>query len=902
MKRNTASLDVFCKGWPSRSAFLIFAREMSLRLAFLIVACLFLIGCPTSDRHDPINYGKRPSGVHIDTLPDNHPFCQDPSPSFPSIQACVQARKFRLSWDEPSDTAGLIGYRLYLDSIPYGIVDSATAWNDIVKRSDLASVILRGKKGPVDSLIFAVSPEPKNQDTLDLSRPRILLLDTVGAADPKRNIYFNLYPIYDDDHIGGLPGFAITSIGDNASPIPIQPDILISAREFVLHWMRPIDPTTLFNASADTGIIREYRFEVGVFTNARAFLRAKTFNPTVEFSVAGKVVPFQKRDSVFTRDLSPKFIGFAYVLPDGDHLHLRPDPPNLDSLSVKVSNLLPQDTLRFNLIAVDSSGNRSSSTDFTVILTDTTQPQKPILILDSASLTRNRFAFHWLPSRDSITLDSTGKLGLAPNPDQGIREYRLKTELLNGGAASSRKDTVIGSKATKDSLYRDSLVHLAPGSQYRITLRAVDSSGHLSQIDTLLVSLRGIAFADSGLTLECPPGFIPLPGRRMVFGDTSANPVADEKAPRDPISLKFRNPYIASFCIEPYEHSDSSGHFQNAVTWEQADSACREISEQDSTRLCSEAQWERACKSDDSLPLVYGFQNDRTETALLQNECNQGTNDSLPAIQKSLRSNRCLTQEGVYDLPGQYSEWVLDAYDSSALGQWPGDTLPYSFALPAKGSPAIRTFRGGNYFKPSLPISQVQTLARCTNRDTPREVRPKFKPECIDTLPKILVTYGTDFNLHRCWPLPASTAGQIITDVYPLRDSLLLILTRNKNDADTFHVPQDSISKGRRVLDVKLTGIAIAAVKFVNPAKSDTLLDTLDAKEFRNTPSDQWEKILAREAGPGYAAAKVNGKPDIRLLYGFALSGSKPGRANYASRSLAFRCCAKPREVVKEMD
>ncbi len=870
---------------------------MTLRLAFFILASLLLIGCPTSDRNNPTEYGKRPSGVHIDTLPDNHSICLSPAPNFPSTQACQQARKFRLSWDEPSDTAGLVGYRLYLDSVPYGLVDTASFWNAIVKRSDLASVIILGNKGPTDSLIFAISADPKGQDTLDLNNPRILLLDTLGNADLARNIYFNLYPIYDGNHSAGLPGFAITSIGDNAPPIPVQPDILISDRDFVLHWVRPVDPTTIFNTKADTGIIRNYVFELKL-VGASASIRAKLFRPTLEYWVAGKSVPIQDIDSVFTSDDTPKFVGYSFVLPDGGHLHNRPVPPNLDSITLKVSNLVPQDTLKFKLTPVDSSGNKPSINEIIVILTDTTQPQKPTLILDSAKVSRNRIVFHWMPSRDSLAIDSTGKLGLAPNPDQGIREYRLRTEMLVGTSIASRRDTLIAQKLPKDSIYRDSLVHLAPGSRYRITLLAVDSSSHLSQTDTLWVTLPGIAFADSGDTLECPPGYIPLPGRRMIFGDTSANPVADEKAARDPETFNFRTPYISSFCIEPYEHRDSAGRFQSAVTWSQADSICRQISAQDSTRLCSEAQWERACKSDDSLPLIYGFQNDRVQPALLQNECNQGTNDSLPAIQKSLRSNRCLTQEGVYDLPGQFSEWVLDAYDPNALSQWPGDTLRYSYALPATGDTTVHIFRGGNFFKPTLPIGQVQALARCTNRDTPREVRPKFKPECIDTVPKILVTYGTEFNLHRCWPLPASTAGRIITDVYPLRDSLLLILTKGTDKVDTLRITQDSISKGKRVQEVKLTSIAIAAVNFVNTNRSDTLPDTLDAKEFRNTPVADWGKILNREAGPGYSATLVNGKPDVRLLYGHAFVSSKPGRGNYASRSLAFRCCAKPREVI----
>jgi hypothetical protein len=637
-----------------------------LYLACLGLLALILTGCPTSNTVDPVRFARTPFGLHIDTVANVHPFCRDPSPSFSSEAECIAARKFKISWDPPDDTSGLIGYRFFLDTNAYGDIPTKTTWSEIQTKAEYADLILTNTRKLQDSIIFAVGKSNSSDKELDAQNPHLVLLDTSGRFPKSGSANMAVVAVYVPGHDKGEATYGPAQIGDRYPPIPLQIETQIFDTYFKATWERPVDAVSFFNPDHDSGIIREYRLNLKV-TGFRPYLRAANFRPQFVYTVEGDTVALQ--DSVGLKDDPGRYIGVQYTLPDGGYFHRQRNNAEQDQLALTVTGLTPLDTLSLQIVAIDMAGNSiditSSAVTNKIILTDTTEPEKPELSLDSTATSRNRLVLNWIPSRDSVLVD--GELRRAEKPDQGIFQYRLRREWLEDSLVTSKKDSVIPAGGLNENdQYIDSLLRLPPGKVYRFILVAVDSSGHLSPADTLIASTLPVSFAVEESSLTCPPGFIPMPGKSIYLGDTSANAQSDER-PAQGENGKIRKTFIASFCIEPQEHQEKNGSFVPDVSWFQADSICKSISPDDSTRLCSEAQWERACEGGDSLSHIYGYQGDRMDPSYLLGECNQGTGDSVPAINAALRSKRCLTNEGVFDMPGEYSEWVLDVYDSLAF-------------------------------------------------------------------------------------------------------------------------------------------------------------------------------------------------------------------------------------------
>ncbi len=865
----------------------------------LVLAALWLAGCPTSNTHDIVDLSRTPFALHIDTVASDHPFCKEPQPNFASMSECQAAHKFKISWETPPDTTGLIGYRFYLDTNAFGDLPTETKWADIESRKDLADIVVENIERLQDSILFAVGKPGTMPEKWDASSPHLVLIDTTGRFPKGGTATMAIVAVYTSGNSSQQSAYGPVQIGDHTPPVSVQVETQVFATHFVTRWDRPIDAISFFNPGEDTGVIREYHMQLMVTSNGpRAYLRGEHFHPSLVYTVEGDTV--KPKDSLPVLDSKGRFIGVKFTLPDSGHFHRQRQSPLQDQISLTVSNLNPLDTLSLQLVALDAVGNSldlNNATKNQIILTDTTEPEKPQLLLDSSGITRNQLVIRWKASRDSISVD--GRLQRAPNPDQGIFQYRIRREWLKDSTIVSKTDSVVAAGGSDSTgFYTDSLFRLPPGTDYRFVLIAIDSTGHPSQADTLLASTPSVAFHKDEAELQCPPGFIPIPGHFIILGDTTSNANAEERPRPSTTGVGYSQTYVSSFCIEPYEHRDSSGAFMPSVSWGQADSICKSLASDSSVQLCSEAQWERACKGGDSLPHIYGYQGDRSDPGLLLGECNQGSGDTLPAMDLALRGNHCLTNEGVFDMPGEFSEWVRDGYDSLAYSKLSKDSLEFGFSFETPPNSG-HSIRGGNYLKPNVPTAVLQSLARCTNRDTPRQVRPKFKAECLDSIPKILVQFGSDFNLHRCFAYPERAKEKKVSLVYPALDSIHLIVAYSDTSLrDSVTMPRDSITRGRIATSVSSTTLSLAAVEYIKPDGS-RIQDTLDAREFRDTSAAVRRKVINREAGAGNKAYEVDGKPFVKLLYAYTRASSRPAYPDYRSRAISFRCCAKPMPKAK---
>lgn len=871
-----------------------------LQAAVLVAVAFLLAGCPTDGRRDALEYLRSPVTFRMDPVPADHPFCFDPAKRPDGIDeaTCRATGKYRLRWERPEDTVGFREYRIYLDTTP---PNSMLPWPQVRRDRSLASFVMEGTPPGTDSIIFMLSDTGAVPAFVERTTPRIQVLDTTGRRDEESgSLIFAIVTSYGEPGREGQPRYTWVITDDRFPPYPPQPEYTPAARTLRLDWARPRDPVSFFDPGADSGVILAYYvriFRSGVL-NAN---RPGNFDSVrvTEYRVGGVDRTAEVDSTHFTTYRGAP--GRLFRLPDSSRV-LHPDAAHpADSLRLVIAGLLPMDTVDVSFWAVDLAGNvkrEDSSGTVRIILTDTTQPTRPLLaIVDSA---RNGFIYSFTASRDLVETGSG--LAPAPSPNANILEYRLTRTLVSGTGSGTdlNKTWPVPANQRGNNVFLDTARYLPPGSTYRITVRAVDSTGHASETDTLLVSTLATRFPGADSALACPPGFVAVAGGRFLRGDT-ANLVStpDEQ----PAIMLDAEPY----CIEASEHRDASGAFATRVTWQQAHDICRDLSASmtpaDSTWLCTEGEWERACEgAEPDVPLVYGMQSERLDPAGVRYTCNIGTGDSAMALDAALRDPACITYDGAYDMSGNLAEWVLDGHTlepgTLTLAGYPEtqDTvLRRGVPHTSPDAPGVvRGFRGSHYLNPNQSPSILLARARCSNRDYATQSRPQPFPGCVSAAgPQLVVTYNG--KPPRCLPLPDSIPAAQISQVSTARDSSqILILLQGQAQPVVYQMPPDT-AYAQRPAGAELSRRTLAVVSFVNSETSETIIDTLNALEILNASPENRHLIFQREAAPPWSVATSGGEPVITYLYAHVQTRNLPAKAYYSNRVLGFRCCARPR-------
>ena len=171
----------------------------------------------------------------------------------------------------------------------------------------------------------------------------------------------------------------------------------------------------------------------------------------------------------------------------------------------------------------------------------------------------------------------------------------------------------------------------------------------------------------------CPRGMVFVPAGSATIGS----------APDDPQrGFGEKDPHVVDikeFCIDRYEHPNEAGKQPMvSVSWKQAASLCRTQKK----RLCTEEEWEYACKGPANQKYAYGNE-------LKPDVCNTKDAEGRERpIVPSGQNPRCKSPFGVFDLSGNVSEWTVSIY-----------------------SPGVdsRTIKGGSSMKPTLST-------RCSSR------------------------------------------------------------------------------------------------------------------------------------------------------------------------------------------
>lgn len=111
---------------------------------------------------------------------------------------------------------------------------------------------------------------------------------------------------------------------------------------------------------------------------------------------------------------------------------------------------------------------------------------------------------------------------------------------------------------------------------------------------------------------------------------------------------------VKAFCIDMYEWPNEPGKLPKlGVPFAEAEASCRGAGK----RLCSEDEWEKACKGPQDLRFPYG-------AAFDPDACN--TQDRANAPRKVTVSgawSRCRSGYGLFDLSGNLAEWTASAFE-----------------------------------------------------------------------------------------------------------------------------------------------------------------------------------------------------------------------------------------------
>ncbi len=155
-----------------------------------------------------------------------------------------------------------------------------------------------------------------------------------------------------------------------------------------------------------------------------------------------------------------------------------------------------------------------------------------------------------------------------------------------------------------------------------------------------------VAAAPAGKT--CPKGMALIEAGAFMMGAPRNDPE------RNFGDKTYASVEVQSFCVDYYEAPNGRGRDPiTKVTWSAADKACKAKQK----RLCSEDEWEKACKGPSGLRYPYGNQWD---PALCATEDDEG-NDRQ--IAKSGTFEKCRSGYTVLDLSGNVAEWTSTAWE-----------------------------------------------------------------------------------------------------------------------------------------------------------------------------------------------------------------------------------------------
>ncbi|MBM4283411.1 MAG: formylglycine-generating enzyme family protein [Deltaproteobacteria bacterium] len=178
----------------------------------------------------------------------------------------------------------------------------------------------------------------------------------------------------------------------------------------------------------------------------------------------------------------------------------------------------------------------------------------------------------------------------------------------------------------------------------------------------------------------CPGGMARIDAGSFTFGSSPSDPMRNfGEVDANPVDVK-------AFCIDYYEAPNGKDAVpRTGVSWQAAKNAC----ERAGKRLCTEVEWERACKGPGSSRFPYGNNYDA-------DVCNTEDGDGKAReLARPLDFKKCRSGFKVFMLAGNAEEWVQDAAGGQrVLKGGAADRPDFASRCSARRAVAARTTSG----------------------------------------------------------------------------------------------------------------------------------------------------------------------------------------------------------------
>lgn len=145
------------------------------------------------------------------------------------------------------------------------------------------------------------------------------------------------------------------------------------------------------------------------------------------------------------------------------------------------------------------------------------------------------------------------------------------------------------------------------------------------------------------------PDMVWIPEGQFIYGRMNAEKGADVSEPL--ASLKT----LPAYYIDRFEAPNQQGeHSTVKITWDEAKAACEGAGK----RLCSELEWERACRGPESFVYSYG---DTFKPELCGADIANDANKDRRSDHRAGSLSECKSGYGVFDMSGGPREWTASA-------------------------------------------------------------------------------------------------------------------------------------------------------------------------------------------------------------------------------------------------
>ena len=146
---------------------------------------------------------------------------------------------------------------------------------------------------------------------------------------------------------------------------------------------------------------------------------------------------------------------------------------------------------------------------------------------------------------------------------------------------------------------------------------------------------------------QCPPGMVAIEGGSFEMGTRPSDPM------RGFGELAAVRRDVDPFCIDVYEFPNQKGRVPlTNISWNNA----RKICQKAGRRLCSEAEWEKACKGPSVSVFPFGNKFDPAFCNIAENE-----GEDRRLVEAGVYG-RCRSGYGVVDMTGNAAEWTSSQF------------------------------------------------------------------------------------------------------------------------------------------------------------------------------------------------------------------------------------------------